>query len=82
MDRSIDGIPHLPLQDAAAILQTTPLRILMLLKKGSLTGVEDEGEWYLNRESLLTCMQNGSLEQKIGGCHLSCAAHACCSGEV
>lgn len=40
-----------PISTAAKALQTTELNILMHIKRGKLSGIEKNGQWYLSRQS-------------------------------
>ncbi len=59
------------LEDAAKRLQTTPLNVLMHLKRGLLAGVEEDGLWQIDVTSL------AALLEKTGG---GKAANVCASG--
>lgn len=68
----------LPITDAAHILRTTPLNILMHIKRGLLKGTEEDGQWQVEKASL------DALAEKTGGqkaddvCTNCCARkHAC-----
>jgi len=67
--------------ETAKRLQTTPLNILMHIKRGLLKGVEQDGVWLIEQASL------DALLQKTGGVKASdvCASgcskkHACGGG--
>jgi len=68
------------LEEAALILQTTPLNILMHIKRGLLKGTEDDGQW------LIECASIDSLMEKTGGrkaddvCTSGCARKHACGG--
>ncbi|MBT0665951.1 hypothetical protein KI809_16695 [Geobacter pelophilus] len=62
---------------AAAVLQTTQLKILMLLKNKALLGEEVGGEWYVNRDSL-ECYKAHGKDIKIEmGCKSYCSSGGC-----
>ena len=68
----------LPSTEAAQILRTTPLNILMHIKRGLLKGTEEDGQWQGEKASL------DALAGKTGGqkaddvCTSGCARkHAC-----
>lgn len=72
-----------PLAQAAEILTSTPLNVLMYVKRGILTGKEEEGGWLIDSATLATLVdmrRNGVVPavcksgcaQKTGGCG-SCA---------
>ena len=71
---------RLPINEAAQILKTTPLNILMHIKRGLLKGVEEDGQWKIEKVSL------DALTEKTGGgkaddvCTSGCAQKHACSG--
>lgn len=73
----IEGILHIPIVEAAEELQTTHLRILMLLKHGVATGCQVDGEWYIEKNSLACLKSNGMDRLEPAGCAASCAASTC-----
>ena len=82
MEKIIDGTPHIPLADAAQVLMTTPLRVLMLLKHKELTGSMVDGEWYVDQSSLDCLKSHGLSKLERANCRTSCTASACgCKGK-
>ena len=83
----LDGAPHLPIAGAAERLQTTPLRILMLIKQEVLAGRQVDGEWFVDSAAVDFLNQQGITGPpptrsgcNPGGC--GCAHQAACtSGE-
>lgn len=65
------------LEQAASELGTTRLRLLMLIREGTLTASESDGAWYITREVLEQLKSSGIalLEQKA--CPSSCPATGC-----
>jgi hypothetical protein len=49
------GTSFIPLADAARLLKTTEMRVLMMLKRHELTGKLEDGLWYVDRSSLQLC---------------------------
>ena len=82
METIIDGTPHIPLADAARVLMTTHLRVLMLLKHKALTGSMVDGEWYVEKSSL-DCLKSHDLNRlEQANCRTTCAASSCgCKGK-
>jgi hypothetical protein len=81
MERIVEGIPRVPIAEAAQELETTHLKVLMLLKDGALSGGQSDGEWYVERNSLDCLKQHGIEPVKRTGCASSCNPSACgCSG--
>jgi hypothetical protein len=74
------GEKTLPITEAAQILQTTPLNILMHIKRGLLKGAEKDGHWQVEKTSL------DALAAKTGGqkadnvCTGACTRKHACSG--
>ncbi len=68
------------LEETARILQKTPLNILMHIKRGLLRGVEEDGQWQVEKTSL------DALMAKTGGgkghdvCASGCAPKHACGG--
>lgn len=66
--------------EAARILQTTPLNVLMHVKRGLLKGLEENGSWSVDCSSL------DALQAKTGGgkaedvCSGGCAKKHACGG--
>ena len=82
MEIMIEGIPHIPIMEAAEELQTTHLRILMLLKHGAATGCQVDGEWYVEKNSLACLKTHGLDRLEPAGCATTCKASTCgCKGE-
>ena len=66
------------LDEAADELSTTGLRLLMLIREGTLEGHEGEGGWHVTRQSLEHLKEGGGaapVQQK--GCASSCTASRC-----
>ncbi len=81
MERMIEGIPHIPINEAAAELETTHLRILMLLKHRVVTGCQQDGGWYIEKSSLAPLKACGMERLEPAGCTATCGAASCgCKG--
>lgn len=67
------------LDEAAEELSTTGLRLLILIREGTLEGHEgEEGGWHVTRRSLERLKEGGgtpTVQQK--GCASSCTASRC-----
>jgi hypothetical protein len=82
METTIEGTPHITLADAAELLATTHLRVLMLLKHRVVTGSMVDGEWYVDKSSLDCLKRHGISPPDQASCRTSCTASACgCAGE-
>lgn len=67
--------------EAAGKLETTQLKVLMLLKHGELGGYEEDGEWFVSRESLDAFKTLGEREtHSPGGCAGDCPGRPVCGG--
>ncbi|MRR38585.1 hypothetical protein EG829_28845 [bacterium] len=58
--------------EAAAMLGTTHLRILMLVKECVLEGMQEGGEWFVSRASLDCFKAHGGDAQAQRTCRTSC----------
>lgn len=69
--------PVISLHEAAAVLNTTVTRVLMMMKSGALAGEYVDGAWEISRESVRNCPipTQGVPHSKVGcgGCH-SCGS--------
>ncbi len=70
----------MPIAEAARRLQTTPLNVLMHIKRGLLKGGEENGTW------LVDCASLEGLQARTGGgklndvCASACAKKHACGG--
>jgi len=72
-----DDSEKLHIAKAAEELQTTEMKILMLLKSKAVIGEEIEGEWYVNRDSL-ECYKSHGKDMKVEmGCKTYCSSGGC-----
>jgi len=75
VDEKMDEL--VPLEDAAEELATTEIRLLMLIREGTLTGIETDEGWHINRESLERLKCAGIAPPKTKGCGAGCTASNC-----
>lgn len=61
-------------EDAAAALNTTPTAILMLLRRGGLSGKEEAGSWLIERSSIKTLIAARQEDVPLVECRSGCAA--------
>jgi hypothetical protein len=81
MEMLIEGVAHIPIDEAAAELKTTPVRILMLIRQGVMRGSQVDEEWFVEKKSM-SCYRNYADEiQKPGGCKGSCSSGGCSMGD-
>jgi hypothetical protein len=67
-----------PVADVAQRLGTTPLNVLMHIKRGLLVGVEQEGGWLVDPESLATLIQQRDAGELPALCRSRCSKnHGC-----
>jgi predicted alpha/beta hydrolase family esterase len=68
----------IPIAEAAELMETTELNVLMHVKRGHITAEEKDGEWYINADSLITFQENNGKKVKVhksgscGGCNGGC----------
>lgn len=73
-------IDRIPLDEVAQALETTPLNVLMHIKRGLLEGFEDDNGWSVSGESLMLLLaRNGSRKSELI-CKTSCGGASGCSG--
>ena len=70
----------MPISEAAKSLQTTPLNILMHIKKGLLKGVENDGAWYVEKISLELLLEQTGGVKAADVCASGCAKKHACGG--
>ena len=77
MNRVIDGKEYVTAGEAAARLETTMTRVLMMLKAQELTGVQVDGDWFVTSESLACARTHGSDRKTVNGCASYCSSGGC-----
>jgi hypothetical protein len=77
MEKIVDGVPHISIEEAAGELATTPLRILMLIREGVMKGCQLEEEWYVDMNSMACFRAYGVEGEKPKACQGSCASGGC-----
>ncbi|BCR03772.1 hypothetical protein DESUT3_08410 [Desulfuromonas versatilis] len=68
------------LEEAAAVLQTTKLNVLMHLKRKLLEGTELDGNWRISRSSLEALKLKTASEGKAVVCRSHCSSAGGCGG--
>jgi excisionase family DNA binding protein len=68
---------YVSIQEAARLLETTPTRILMLLKEKGLEGVLSGDEWLVSRDSIACCKTHGRDMKTEQGCRTYCSSGGC-----
>ena len=71
------GTVFVPIAKAAQLLETTEMRVLMMLKKNELQGKVEEEAWYVDRSSLNLCNKPKAADiVKPGGCGGGCGGNS------
>ncbi|HIJ81696.1 MAG TPA: hypothetical protein HPP76_08310 [Desulfuromonadales bacterium] len=70
------GTNFVPLAEAARLLETTEMRVLMMLKKNELQGsMDEESGWFVDRASLNICGKPQAADVvRPGGCGGGCSS--------
>ncbi len=68
----------LPVADVAKEMKTTPLNVLMHIKRGLLTGEEIDGAWYVPADSLASYLSEQGEAAHGSLCKSHCK-HGCSS---
>ncbi len=72
------GTSFVPLAEAALLLETTEMRVLMMLKKNEIKGKNEDDSWYVDRSSLQLCGKPKAadiVKPGCGGCGSGCGGH-------
>ena len=73
------GTSFVAVAEAAKLLETTEMRVLMMLKKNELQGKIEDEVWYVDRSSLNLCEKPKASDIVKpgcgGGCGSSCGGH-------
>ena len=70
----------LPISTVAEKMNTTPLHVLMHIKRGLLTGIEEDGVWMVDCESLEAFLAKTGGNKAEDICASGCAQKHACSG--
>ena len=69
------GTSFIPIAEAAHLLETTEMRVLMMLKKKELEGKLEDEAWYVERSSLQLCEKPKAADIVKAGCGGGCGGH-------
>jgi hypothetical protein len=75
------GTSFVPIAEAALLLETTEMRVLMMLKKNELQGKNEDDAWFVDRASLQLCDKPKAADIVKpgcgggGGCGGGCGGH-------
>lgn len=73
----VAGTNFVPIAEAAQLLETTEMRVLMMLKKNELQGTMVDDAWYVDRSSLKLCGKPKAADiVKAGGCGGGCGGNS------
>ena len=68
------GTNFVPIAEAALLLETTEMRVLMMLKNKELEGKLEEEAWYVDKASLQLCGKPKAADVvRPGGCGGGCS---------
>ncbi len=74
------GTNFVPIMEAAELLETTAMRVLMMLKKDELQGKMEDDAWYVDRSSLRLCEKPKAADiVRPSGCGGGCGGG--CAGD-
>lgn len=73
----LDGKEHITAAEAAAEMETTITRVLMLLRENALSGSQMDGEWYVARDSVACGKAHGREMKTVKGCVSHCSSGGC-----
>lgn len=73
----VAGENFITMGEAAAYLETTETRILMLLKKQELAGKQVDDIWYIDKASLQLCGKPKPSDFSKTGCGGGCGSGGC-----
>lgn len=68
------GTSFVPIAEAAQLLETTEMRVLMMLKKNELQGKMENEAWFVDRSTLQLCEKPKAADiVRPGGCGGGCS---------
>lgn len=70
----------MPLAAVAEQMNTTPLNVLMHIKRGLLQGVEEDGIWMVDARSLAALLAKTGGNKVEDICANGCTKHHACGG--
>jgi hypothetical protein len=69
------GTTYVALAEAASLLETTEMRVLMMLKKNELQGKVEDEAWFVDKASLQLCEKPKAADVvRPGGCGGGCGS--------
>lgn len=73
----IEDVSYLTAIEAAEILNTTSMRVLMLIKQQALTGILQDGQWLVKSDSVLAWKTAPPEQKEQKVCASSCTGCNC-----
>ncbi|MEZ4600079.1 MAG: hypothetical protein R2940_09880 [Syntrophotaleaceae bacterium] len=78
MVRSAENRDSIPVEEVAKTLGTTPLNVLLFIKRGQLKGREEEGQWLVDRDSFAAFMETPAARIGSAPCRSACSKAGHC----
>jgi hypothetical protein len=78
MDKSAETKPDLSVEEVAKTLGTTPLNVLLFVKRGHLKGKEVDGRWFVDPESFAEFLQTPAARDGSAPCRSACSRSSQC----
>ncbi len=78
MENPAKEIEGISVADVAKALNTTPVNVLLLLKRGLLSGQEVDGVWYVGKESFAAFREKPIADQGPAPCRSACSRASQC----
>jgi hypothetical protein len=76
MNADYDNAHWFSLDQAAEVLGSTPLNVLMYIKRGLLTALEHDGDWRVDPDSLAMLIRKRGEGNAPAVCRSACAKQA------
>jgi hypothetical protein len=78
MEKSADAKVNISVEEVAKVLGTTPLNVLLFIKRGQLAGKEVEGVWHVDRESFAEFLESPAARNGSAPCRSACSRASHC----
>jgi hypothetical protein len=77
MAKTMDKTALMTADEAADLLGTTAIQVLMLMRQKALTGSLIEGEWLISSDSVLQWLAAPAVKKRLNSCEGSCSGCSC-----
>ncbi|WP_243373418.1 helix-turn-helix domain-containing protein [Geotalea sp. SG265] len=77
MAKTMDGTAFVTADEAAELLGTTAVQVLMLIRQKAVIGSLVEGEWLINADSVRQWLAAPAAKKQLKSCAGSCAGCNC-----